>query len=944
MRAWSSSVGARRTRCNPPESGPFLAKRADNRSHGGVAHPSGSGTRSSGSRTAAWACASSRWPRRGALRRAGALRRDVPPDDRPRDTPADRGGRRERALAAGDRPAHRDRARANPTSTSSAPSPGRPAPRPASARPPAGDLDRSLRHRELRRPHGFDDELRAVLSDAAGTWGALTLMREAGRRTSRRRDVRFVASLGGLLADGLRRAMLFRRRGRGGGDGDTGVCCSRADDGVEMTNDAADRWLDELRGGGPAGGSRSWSTPSPAGLDTPPATRRRSRPASARVRTRRRALAGRARLAARRRPDSRVAVLLEAARPPELAPMIADAYGFTDRERAVTELVARGLSTNEIASSCTVALHGAGPLEVDLREGRRRHTRRARGPPVLRPLRAAPGQRRHGGLGRMVRAGPRIDAELGVGSLGVGRPRPGTRLPQHRRPRARAQRPGGTPDRLALTFADRRWTYAELDRAAGRVAAALLGLGLEHGRPRRGVRQELRRLPAAVPRLRARRPGPRPGQLQRPRRRAGLPAHAVRAARSVRRPRAEPTHVDAVDDRLASCIAATLRDDVAAALGARRRRARCTHEDGVARRRPRPAALHLRHDLAPKGAMLTHRALVHEYVVLHRRARPRRRRRAAARAAALPLGADARVPDAVLAVGATNHLSRRPTSTTSSTASRATASTRCSSRPRSGSGSPTTPASPTRDLRQPAQGVLRRVDHARARAAEAAASGCPSVGFYNCFGQSEIGPLATVLRPEEHARAPRLGRPPGAVRRDPRRRRRDARRRAGRARRGRLPLAAAVHAATGASPRRPRRRSRGGWFHSGDLVRIDEEGYMFVVDRIKDVINTGGVLVASREVEDALYTPPRGRRGRGHRPAPRALDRGDHRRRRAHARTSTPDALIDARQAHARAATRCPRPCTSSTSCPRTPSGKLLKRELRRRLGGSESAVGRVPG
>ena len=48
----------------------------------------------------------------------------------------------------------------------------------------------------------------------------------------------------------------------------------------------------------------------------------------------------------------------------------------------------------------------------------------------------------------------------------------------------------------------------------------------------------------------------------------------------------------------------------------------------------------------------------------------------------------------------------------------------------------------------------------------------------------------------------------------------------------------------------------GGWFHSGDLVRIDEEGYLFVVDRVKDVINTGGVLVASREVEEALYSHP----------------------------------------------------------------------------------------
>lgn len=46
---------------------------------------------------------------------------------------------------------------------------------------------------------------------------------------------------------------------------------------------------------------------------------------------------------------------------------------------------------------------------------------------------------------------------------------------------------------------------------------------------------------------------------------------------------------------------------------------------------------------------------------------------------------------------------------------------------------------------------------------------------------------------------------------------------------------------------------RDGWFHSGDLVTRDTEGYITVVDRIKDVINTGGILVASREVEDALY-------------------------------------------------------------------------------------------
>jgi DNA-binding NarL/FixJ family response regulator len=46
--------------------------------------------------------------------------------------------------------------------------------------------------------------------------------------------------------------------------------------------------------------------------------------------------------------DASVVVLMEEIKPPELAPSIADAYGLTNRERRVVELVAKGLSTNEI--------------------------------------------------------------------------------------------------------------------------------------------------------------------------------------------------------------------------------------------------------------------------------------------------------------------------------------------------------------------------------------------------------------------------------------------------------------------------------------------------------------------------------------------------------------------------------------------------------------------
>ena len=131
----------------------------------------------------------------------------------------------------------------------------------------------------------------------------------------------------------------------------------------------------------------------------------------------------------------------------------------------------------------------------------------------------------------------------------------------------------------------------------------------------------------------------------------------------------------------------------------------------------------------------------------------------------------------------------------------------------------------------------------------------PTVGFYNCFGQSEVAPLTTVLRPEEHeARPDSAGKPVLFVE-------------------ARVVDASGDDVPTGESGEIVYRSPQlcdgywnnfkateeafaDGWFHSGDLVRQDEEGYIFVVDRIKDVINTGGVLVASREVEDALYTHP----------------------------------------------------------------------------------------
>ncbi|MGH9209541.1 MAG: long-chain-fatty-acid--CoA ligase [Acidimicrobiales bacterium] len=47
---------------------------------------------------------------------------------------------------------------------------------------------------------------------------------------------------------------------------------------------------------------------------------------------------------------------------------------------------------------------------------------------------------------------------------------------------------------------------------------------------------------------------------------------------------------------------------------------------------------------------------------------------------------------------------------------------------------------------------------------------------------------------------------------------------------------------------------RGGWFHTGDVGRLDEEGYLFITDRLKDLIVRGGFNVYPREVEEVLMT------------------------------------------------------------------------------------------
>lgn len=214
-----------------------------------------------------------------------------------------------------------------------------------------GDLDRSLRQRELRRPNGLGDELRVALVADSGTWGAVTLQREVGRAFSTG-ETSLLASLSSHLAEGVQRALLLAGFARDPEGGDAGLLVLAGDDTVEVGNAAAPRWLDELGGGerGPddlppvvvavAARARLVAGGGPTSEDT--LARARVRASSGRWLLVRGSLLGDG-------PDARVAVILEPVSPPDLAPLIAAAYGLTDREQRVTQLVAQGLSTDEIA-------------------------------------------------------------------------------------------------------------------------------------------------------------------------------------------------------------------------------------------------------------------------------------------------------------------------------------------------------------------------------------------------------------------------------------------------------------------------------------------------------------------------------------------------------------------------------------------------------------------
>ena len=58
-------------------------------------------------------------------------------------------------------------------------------------------------------------------------------------------------------------------------------------------------------------------------------------------------------------------------------------------------------------------------------------------------------------------------------------------------------------------------------------------------------------------------------------------------------------------------------------------------------------------------------------------------------------------------------------------------------------------------------------------------------------------------------------------------------------------------------PEETARTIRDGWLYTGDIAYMDEDGYIFIVDRKKDMIIVGGYNVYPREVEEVLYEHPK---------------------------------------------------------------------------------------
>jgi acyl-CoA synthetase (AMP-forming)/AMP-acid ligase II len=223
---------------------------------------------------------------------------------------------------------------------------------------------------------------------------------------------------------------------------------------------------------------------------------------------------------------------------------------------------------------------------------------------------------------------------------------------------------------------------------------------------------------------------------------------------------------------------------------------------------------------------------------------------------------------------------------------------------------------------------------------ERAMKAFPGASFTQAYGMTELAPVATLLSPADHEagrlRAAGRAAPHAEVRVvDPD----DAEVPAGVV--GEI-IVRGGHVMQGYwnSPDETAHALRGGWMHTGDGGYLDEQGYLYVVDRLKDMIVSGGENVYSAEVENAVARHPA--------VAQCAVigvpdpDWGE----RVHAVVVLhPGATLTAAELREHAKTliagyKAPRSMEITGALPLSGAGKVLKRELRQKYwGGSERQV-----
>jgi DNA-binding CsgD family transcriptional regulator len=222
-----------------------------------------------------------------------------------------------------------------------------------------GQPERSDRYRHILAPLHYEHELRLALSDDSALWGGIALLREPGAPDFTPADARHVASLGRILTEGLRIGIALGAAQVDCTPNGPGMLIVDEDLQILTTTPNAERWLDELTDGFPRlpkAGS-SWL---PEVVRSVVARARQlhgsDAPEDHMPRARVRGSSGRwlAIYASRTRETGsgaeNTAVIIEEARPAEIAPLIMHAYGLSPREARVTSMVLQGLSTKEISA------------------------------------------------------------------------------------------------------------------------------------------------------------------------------------------------------------------------------------------------------------------------------------------------------------------------------------------------------------------------------------------------------------------------------------------------------------------------------------------------------------------------------------------------------------------------------------------------------------------